>query len=133
MRRIVPILGALVLLIGSAGVAMAATSEAVSGTISNTGSWALYSTQRSTTVSYYGPYLSTLSWSGTDQAYYLRHCGDDNPIGSGTPNNPVRAKVNDTGWKQLGPLPQYTCFRMAAKKDWSWFSGYAWWTGTLLY
>jgi hypothetical protein len=133
LKRVIPVFGALVLLVAFSGIAMAASSDPVSGTIANTGSWALYGTKHSTTVSYYGPYISVATWSGTDQYYYVRKCDSDDPIGAGTPNSPVQAKVNDNGWKQLGPLPQGYCFRMSARKDWSWFSGSAWWTGTLLY
>ena len=122
-----------VLLISATGIVSAYTSEAISGTVANNAAWAPYSTQRWATDNYYGPKLQVLSWSGADQYYYLRDCTTYNPIGSGTPNSPVKAAVNDTTWKQLGPLPTDTCFLMTAKKDWSWPTGYSWWTGNLQY
>ncbi len=103
----------------------------VSGLVPNNASWAYYQTERMATDYNYGVRLRTLSWSGSDQYYYLRRCDNDNPIGAGTPNNPVRAAVGDDTFKQLGPVTG--CFRMTAKKDFTWFSGSSWWTGTLRY
>ena len=131
MRRFA-LLGAIVMTLAFP-LTVAATSEAISGTVANDASWAYYTTSRWTTLAYYGPQLQVLSWSGTDQYYYLRDCTTGNPIGAGTPNSPVKAAVNDTSWKQLGPLPNGTCFLMTAKKDWSWPTGYSWWTGNLQY
>lgn len=50
-----------------------------------------------------------------------------------TPNNPIRARVGDDSFKQLGPLTAGTRFCMTARKDFSWFTGSSWWTGTLRY
>ena len=124
--------GLLVALV-SASIVLAYTQVDVSGTVANNSSWAFYDPQRTATDYQYGVRLATLSWSGTDQHYYLRKCENDDPIGSGTPTSPIRAAVSDTSFKQLGPLTTGTCFRMTAKKDWSWPTGSSWWTGTLRY
>jgi hypothetical protein len=133
MRRILGIAASLMLTFLVAQVALAYSQTDISGTVANNASWAHYLTQRNATDYSYGVRLSTLSWSGTDQYYYLRKCINDDPIGAGSANSPIKAAVNDTAFKQLGPLTNGTCFRMNAKKDWSWPSGSSWWTGTLRY
>lgn len=133
MYRIVRGLGGLAAAALWAGVVAAYVQVDVSGLVPNNASWAYYHTKRWATDYSYGVQLRTLSWSGTDQYYYLRNCDNDQPIGSGTPNNPVRAAVGDDSFKQLGPLTAGTPFCMTAKKDFSWFTGSSWWTGTLRY
>ncbi len=133
MRRIAGTAAAMTLSLVFATVALGYTQTDISGTVANDASWAFYTTQRNATDYGNGVTLSTLSWSGTDQYYYLRKCANDDPIGSGSSSSPIRAAVNDTAFKQLGPLTQGTCFRVTAKKDWSWPTGSSWWTGTLRY
>jgi hypothetical protein len=107
----------------------------VSGLVPDNSSWAFYTPRRWATNSNYGVRLAVLNFPGTDLYVYLRRCTDDNPIGAGTPNNPVHFfKATDSGvYKQLGPLAHNTCFRMTARKDWTGFWGSTWWTGTLRY
>lgn len=131
MKRVLQALAGTVLLLVSAQAVMAYTQVDVSGLVPNNASWAYYTAKRDATDEPYGVRLKTLSWSGTDQYYYLRRCDNNNPIGAGSSSSPVKAAVNDTAYKQLGPLTDGTCFRMTAKKDWSWPSGSSWWTGTL--
>lgn len=133
MKRIAGVGAGILLMLVSASAVLAYAEESISGTVANNASWAMYDTQRTATDYSYGVRLSTLSWSGTDQYYYLRKCANDDPIGSGTATSPIKAAVNDTAFKQVGPLATGTCFRMTAKKDWSWPTGYSWWTGTLRY
>lgn len=133
MKRVVGVGVGFLLVLMSGSAILAYSEESISGTVANDASWAMYTTWRYATDYSYGVRLSTLSWSGTDQYYYLRKCDNDDPIGSGSSTSPIKAAVNDTAFKQLGPLSTGTCFRMTAKKDWSWPTGYSWWTGTLRY
>ena len=133
LKRGLQIIAGLVLALVTVQVVLAYSQTDVSGTVANNAAWAYYTTQRTATDEAYGVKLRTLSWSGTDQYYYLRRCTNNNPIGSGSSSSPIKAAVNDTAYKQLGPLTEGTCFRLTAKKDFSWPSGSSWWTGTLRY
>ena len=133
MRFGIALVAAAILMFATTAIALAYVTENVSGLVANDASWTHYMPQRSATDPAYGVQLATQSWSGTDQYYYLRKCNNDQPIGAGSDSSPIRARVNDTSWKQLGPLTLGLCFRMNAKKDWSWPVGNSWWTGTLIY
>jgi len=133
MRSIVRGLAGLAAAAMWAGAVAAYVQVDVSGLVPNNASWAYYQTVRYATDYNYGVRLRTLSWSGSDQYYYLRNCDTGQPVGSGTPNNPIRAAVGDDSFKQLGPVTPSTPFCITAKKDFTWFWGSSWWTGTLRY
>lgn len=131
MRRIASLVTAVALTFAMATAVLGYVQKDVSGLVPNDAAWAHYSVERNATDPGFGVKLRTLSWSGTDQYYYLRRCNNNNPIGAGSQSSPVKAAVNDSAFKQLGPLSDNQCFRMSAKKDWSWPTGNSWWTGTL--
>jgi hypothetical protein len=119
-------------------VAILASSVAVglgtnlSGLVPNNASWAYYTTQRYATDQQAYEWLEIDGYPNGDHVYvYERRCVDNNPIGYGTPTSPIVFTKPSTVAKKLGNLVTDTCFRLTARKDWTWISGSEWWTGFL--
>jgi hypothetical protein len=118
-----------VVLMLAPGVAMG-RSEAISGLVPDNASWAYYTTQRYS----YGVNMNVDSYPNSSHLYaYLRRCVDNNPIGWYTPNNPAVYTSPDHGYRGLGGFAGSTCFRITARKDYTWPWGSTWWTGGLIF
>lgn len=129
----------LTLVVASSALAVG-TLVHISGTVAKNGSWANYTTMRCTTVSSTTtskvPRLGITAWAGNNATMYayVRHPSTGQPLGYGTPSNPIVYPLNDLDVRNLGGFQKGTCFTISARKDgFPLASGYEWWNGDLWY